>query len=102
MKTKFTFLLSAFLLTTATIPAQEWTVIFDGKSTDALRGYKEKTLLAKVWVIDGDAIKAVAGRGGDIISKETYYDFELAFEGKISSCANNSVMYRVAETNGTD
>ena len=100
MKTKFTFFLSAFLLTTATIPAQEWTVIFDGKSTDALRGYKEKTFPSKVWVIDGDAIKAIAGRGGDIITKETYADFELEFEWKISSGGNSGVMYRVAETNG--
>jgi len=100
MKTKITFLLSAFLLTTATLPAQEWTVIYDGKSTDAFRGYKEKTFPSKVWVIDGDAIKAIAGRGGDIITKETYADFELEFEWKISSGGNSGIMYRVAETNG--
>ena len=100
MKTKIAFLLSAFLLATSALSAQEWTVIFDGKSTDALRGYKEKTFPSKVWVIDGDAIKAIAGRGGDIITKETYSDFELEFEWKISSGGNSGVMYRVAETNG--
>jgi hypothetical protein len=100
MKTIVVCLLSAFLLAAAAIHAQEWSVIFDGKSTDALRGYKEKSFPDKVWVIDGDAIKAIAGRGGDIITKETYADFELEMEWKISSGGNSGVMYRVAETNG--
>jgi len=100
MKTTVACLLSAFLLTATAIHAQEWTVIFDGKSTDALRGYKQKTFPGKVWVIDGDAIKATAGREGDIITKETYEDFELELEWKISSGGNSGIMYRVAETNG--
>ena len=48
------------------------------------------------WRIEGDTIMHTPG-GGDIVSNESFADFELDFDWKISPGGNSGVMYRVIE-----
>ncbi|MEO8635941.1 MAG: DUF1080 domain-containing protein [Gemmatimonadales bacterium] len=77
--------------------AAGWTLLFDGSSTDAWRGYKASTLPAGWTVVDGAFTRT--GAGGDIITRSEYSNFELTLEWKIASGGNSGIMYRVTEDN---
>ena len=68
-------------------------ILFDGKSLDNFRGYKQEKIGDGWKVIDGALV--FEGSGGDIITKKEYENFELTFEWKISEGGNSGVMYRV-------
>src|ERR1041385_2628475 len=78
----------------------KWIVLFDGKSTEQLRGYKMDGFPSNSWVIDGDALKTMPGAAVDLISMDKYGDFELEVEWKVKPGGNSGIIYRVAETNG--
>ena len=80
--------------------AGEWIVLFDGKPTDKLRGYKQKAFPTNNWVIEGDALKTVPGKAVDLITVDKFEDVELEFEWKVQPGGNSGIMYRVAETDG--
>ena len=86
-------------------PAQAkagWRVLFDGKSTDAWRGFKREGFPAKGWVVEKGALKVTAGGGGgDILTREKYGDFDLRLEWKVSKGANSGIMYKVDESRKT-
>ena len=75
-----------------------WSVLFDGKSTEHLRAYGRDTFPSEGWAIDGDALRTIDGQPVDLISREAFSDFELAFEWRVGPGANGGLMYRVAET----
>jgi len=77
--------------------AAEWTVLFDGHSTDKLRGYKIDSFPSDKWVIDGDALRAIPGKSVDLVTKDQFKNFELELEWKVSKGGNGGVMYRVSE-----
>src|SRR4051794_35022324 len=77
----------------------KWHVLFDGKSTEAWRGYRQQTFPTEGWVVENNALRAVAGREGDIVTKDTYRDFELELEWRVSPGANSGVFYRATEDN---
>lgn len=90
------FLASAPL--TAVEKTAGWTVLFDGSSTEAWRGYRREAFPTRGWVVEDGCLKVTAGGGGgDIITKEQYGDFELTLEWKVSPGANSGIMYRVTE-----
>lgn len=93
-------LLGTLFLVCAT-SAQEWTVLFDGKPTDKLRGYKQKSFPTNNWVIDGDALKTVPGRAVDLVTTESYKDFELETEWKVQAGGNSGIIYNVVEGSGS-
>jgi hypothetical protein len=68
-------------------------ILFDGKSLDNFRGYKQEKIGEGWKVVDG--ILVFEGSGGDIITKKEYENFELSFEWMISEGGNSGVMYRV-------
>ena len=79
--------------------AEPWKVLFDGKSTDAFRGFRRDTFPSRGWVIEGDALKTVVGGDRcDIITKDRYKDFELELEWRVSPGGNSGIFYDVAET----
>lgn len=80
--------------------AGRWQTIFDGKSTDALRGYKMQTFPGDVWKVEAGTLHALPGKGTDLVTKEKFQDFELELEWKVSPGGNSGVIYRVAETEG--
>jgi cytochrome c len=72
-----------------------WRLLFDGRSTQGWRGYKQSAM-PKGWeAIDG-ALACTNG-GGDIVTEDEYQDFELALEWKISPGGNSGIMTRVGE-----
>ena len=81
-----------------------WELLFDGEGVDQWTGYHSDSISAK-WVIDDNAIHFDpdrGGEGGDIITREEYGDFELAFDWKISECGNSGVIYRADDSEQYD
>lgn len=72
-----------------------WITLFDGHSTDAWRAYNKPTLPAGWQVVDG-ALTRVA-EAGDIITRDTFDNFELELEWKITRGGNSGIMFHVQE-----
>ena len=72
-----------------------WRPLFDGTSLAQWRGYKQATPPAGWQAIDGALVRV--GGGGDLLSVDTYGDFEFAFEWQIAPGGNSGVMFHVSE-----
>lgn len=70
-------------------------LLFDGKSADGWRGYKQKTMPSGWKVIDGCIVRT--GGGGDIITDAEYGSFELLIDWKVAPKGNSGIMYHVEE-----
>lgn len=93
---------SAFAQTEDPPTAGPWVALFDGTSLDHWRGYRQSGFPTQGWVVEGEALRHVAGAGGgDLITRETYEHFELRFEFRVGPGANSGVMYRVTEEEST-
>jgi hypothetical protein len=79
-------------------PTGEWRILFDGVGTDALRGYGMDGFPADRWVVEDGELRTVPGSGIDLVTGETFGDFELEFEWRVAPGGNSGVMYRVVET----
>lgn len=77
---------------------QGWERLFDGESLDAWRGFRREDL-PEGWQVVGDSMARV-GPGGDLVTRETYEDFELSLEWRISRGGNSGVFFRVSEDYG--
>jgi hypothetical protein len=78
--------------------SEGWQLLFDGKSMDKWRCYK----LEKVqgWAIEDGAMTALGlpeGKGGDIVTKEKFADFDLYLEWKVAQNSNSGVFFHVVE-----
>ncbi|HPQ20811.1 MAG TPA: DUF1080 domain-containing protein [Saprospiraceae bacterium] len=88
-----------------------WKLLFDGKSIDQWRNYKKETI-GSSWVINDHAIclnselKDDGGwqtkDGGDIISKESFENYDLQLDWKIGPCGNSGIMINVQEEDKYD
>jgi hypothetical protein len=76
--------------------AAGWRLLFDGKGTDGWRGFKTAAPDAG-WHVVGGALTPDPKTSKDIISKDEFTSFELAFDWKISKLGNSGVMYHVVE-----
>jgi hypothetical protein len=78
--------------------SSEWESLFDGKSTERLRGYKMSDFPEQAWKIEEGALATQTGVPNiDLVTKETYQDFELVFDWKVSDAGNSGVFYHVEE-----
>lgn len=78
----------------------EWMSLFDGESFDHWRGYKQEAM-PEGWVIDEGAMYASApGAGMDIVTRETFTNFEFEFDWKVEEGGNSGVMWHVDESAG--
>lgn len=102
-----------FLMLSCTTPptstSSEWIVLFDGTSTDAWRQYNSPDFPAQGWSIEQDALvfrKPEDATGWtsnkDIITKETFGDFELELEWGIAKGGNSGIFYFVLEQPGVE
>jgi hypothetical protein len=86
---------------TAAEQAAGWTLLFDGQSLDAWRGYQMDELGAGWQVDDGTLHFAPpaddAGVRSDLVSREQYGDFELSLEWRLETGGNSGIMFRVSE-----
>jgi hypothetical protein len=77
--------------------------LFDGKSPAGWRGFKKPAFPDRGWVIEDGWIKHLATNGqdsqggGDIVTVDTFDNFDLTFEWKVAPGANSGVKYLVTE-----
>jgi hypothetical protein len=88
----------------ATLAAQSGSrALFDGKTTAGWRGFKKPAFPAAGWVVKDGWITHLAAKGedsvgaGDIITIDTFDNFDLTFEWKIAPGGNSGVKYLVVE-----
>ena len=71
--------------------------LFDGKTINGLRGYKQSNFPYKSWIIIDGALKSVPEYGIDLISEDIYENFELELEWKVEEGGNSGVFYFATE-----
>ena len=102
---KVLFLCAIFAFVTfnaaALMAKPKWQVLFAGKSTDALRGFRRDSFPSKCWTIENGSLKTIAGCDEadriDLVTKDKYQNFELELEWKISPGGNSGIIYLVSE-----
>jgi hypothetical protein len=73
---------------------QGWKLLFDGKSGAGWHNVGKTTFPDKGWAIENGTLRKVAGvRGGDLITDDTYSEFDLVWDWKIAPRGNNGVKY---------
>ncbi len=78
-----------------------WKLLWNGENTTGWRGAKLETFPEKGWAIEnGELIVLSSGgeestAGGDIVTTESYGDFELMVDFKITEGANSGIKYYV-------
>jgi len=93
--------------------AEGWILLFDGKSFEGWRGLGRERIPEGHWIIQDGTIKKVPSKdillqedgqpliGGDLITIQTFEDFELSLEWKISPAGNSGIKYNVSEEMST-
>ncbi len=78
----------------------EWMPLFNGKNLDGWHKYGAEGKVGSAWKVDGEAIylDAGSGEGGDIVTDESYANYELELDWKISDCGNSGIIYNVQES----
>jgi hypothetical protein len=71
-----------------------WTDLTDPRHW---RSYGADTFPSGWALEDGALARTDSGEGGDLVSRETYGDFELTLEWKVEPCGNSGIFYRGAE-----
>ena len=73
-----------------------FTLLFDGKTIDQWRGFRQKTV-PNAWKVSDGNLTRVAD-GPDLISIEQYDSFDFRFDWQVAPGANSGVMFHVTET----
>lgn len=78
--------------------AGDWEALFDGGDLSRWRGYRRDDVPA-AWRVEDGALAFVPGEGegGDLVTRDTYGDFELELEWRVAPGANSGVFYRGTE-----
>lgn len=77
---------------------QGWLLLFNGKNMDGWTAVGKTTLPIQGWVVENGILIANKGgdeKGGDIMTKDEYGEFDLCFDYKLSKGANSGVKYFV-------
>ena len=79
-----------------------WTLLFDGKTLDGWRAYKGTDTAGTRWKVEGGTIAlpekmAPGAKESDIVSKETYEQFELSWDWKVAPGSNSGLKYFIVE-----
>lgn len=94
---------------TAAERAAGWRLLFDGKTFAGWRGLGYDSVPTAHWrIVDGAIEKVASGNvpriadgqpaaGGDLMTTDTFRDFELVFQWKVVPGANSGVKYNVSE-----
>ena len=91
--------------------AAGWQLLFDGNTTEGWRNFNKQTIGSSWKVNNGelylDSQKKDDGAwqakdGGDIITDQTYENYELKLEWKITNCGNSGIIYNVHESEDFD
>ena len=84
---------------TAAEKAAGWQLLFDGRTLDGWRGYRRDALPDSGWEVKDGTLRTVAKvKGGELITRQQFTDFEFAWEWRVAAGGNNGVKYFVTET----
>ena len=83
---------------TAPERSEGWRLLFDGKTTNGWRGYKQQTMPSGWEIVDGALTRT--GTTTDIITNEQFTNFELALEWRVVPGANSGIFFRAVEGEG--
>ena len=75
-----------------------WMLLFDGASTSGWRGYRQKDVPAGWAARDGALVRVPGANAGDLVTLDSYDDFELSLEWKITPGGNSGVFFHVDES----
>lgn len=76
----------------------QWTYLFDGKTTDSLRGYKMTGFPDKAWIVEDGALVAQTGVPNiDLVTRQPYKNFELTLDWKVSKAGNSGIFFYIDE-----
>ena len=77
---------------------REWEILFDGTNYDQWKGYGADEVFDN-WTIEDGAMAFTPGEEGgkNIITKNTYTNFVLSLEWKISEAGNSGIFWAVVE-----
>lgn len=94
---------------TQTENEQGWILLFDGKTLNGWRGLGRAIVPEHLWKVENGTIRNIgAGEvasiadgqptgGGDLMTTETFDNFELYFEWRIGKAGNTGLKYNVSE-----
>jgi hypothetical protein len=80
-----------------------WKLLFDGKTLNGWRGYKKTDASGSRWIVEDGMLTLPKNDGKDtrgardLISADTYDQFELAWEWRVASGGNSGLKYFVLE-----
>src|SRR6202035_873073 len=76
-----------------------WVLLFDGKSMTGWVDPRQKAPPGDGWSIDNGCLKATSKPRyrEDLFSKQTFRDFELVFDWRISPAGNSGLKYRIQD-----
>jgi hypothetical protein len=86
-----------------------WRLLFDGRTFNGWRGLGYDSVPTAHWKVENGAIRKIPtgqvprmadgqpAAGGDLMTGETFRDFELVWDWKISRAGNSGVKYNVSE-----
>ncbi|HUR58175.1 MAG TPA: DUF1080 domain-containing protein [Opitutaceae bacterium] len=83
-----------------------WSLLFDGQSFKGWHGYSKSTFPDRGWTIADGCIKNAQGtgrpaaNGGDIVTDESFTDFDFRFEWRIAPGGNSGIKYFIKERTG--
>ena len=98
--------LTAVFLTAILIPgalqAQEWEPLLDGQSFNGWMQQDGRDVDAPGWEVSHGVVQLdrSRGKGGNLLTREQFGDFELVYEWKVAQGANNGLKYRVNDFDG--
>ena len=85
---------------TAAEKKEGWKLLFDGKTTTGWHTYLRDTVGSKWQVQDGAIIfdpSKPSNGGGDLVTNDSYENYELRLEWKISKGGNSGIIFDVQE-----
>jgi len=78
-----------------------WRLLFDGKTTKGWRGFKKPDFPSQRWAVEEGCLRMVAPHGShggvDLVTLDSFDDFDLQFEWRISKGGNSGLKYFVTE-----
>lgn len=101
MKKKILYCIVSLTILTNACKAQnsKWTILFDGGSTDKFRGYNMQSFPDQAWKVEDSALVTQTGVPNiDLVTKESYKNFELRLEWKTSPGGNSGVFFHMKES----
>ncbi len=77
-----------------------WQSLFNGNDMNQWRVFNETTV--RGWKVENEIMTAlgIQGKSADIITKDTFSDFELSLEWKIAEGGNSGIFFHVREGEG--